>query len=120
MHKKFNLFRDERGMRVVEVVAALAIVSLVLVSLGEGYNLAELSRRQSALQQNVAAVAEELLAQDGESVLDGAEQIVETASGKLQCTWQSAPAPTAGLEEVTLVITDEATGKQWVFMTVRR
>ena len=120
MHRKFDLFRDERGMRVVDVVAALAIVSLVLVSLMEVYNLVELSRRQSALQQTVAAVAEELLAQDGKPVLDGTEQIVETAAGQLQCTCTSVPAPTAGLEEVTLVITDKATGKQWVFMTVRR
>ena len=107
-------------MTVVEVAAALAIISFVLISLWEGYNLAEISRRQSALSQNVAAKAQELLAQDGEVIVDGAEQIIETASGQLRCTWQMVPAPTAGLYDVTLVITDEATGQQWSFMTVRR
>ena len=118
MRRKYKLLNDNRGMSTVEVVAALAIVSLVLVSLWEGYNLAELSRRQSELHQAVAQTAETLLAQIERGAADG-EEMVETSAGRLRCTWQLTPAPTDGLQEVLLVITEEATGKAWRFATVR-
>ena len=58
MRGKFDLQHDERGMTVVELVAALALVSLVMLSLWEGYNLPERSRRQSEIQQTEATLAE--------------------------------------------------------------
>ena len=107
-------------MTVVEVVAALALVSLVMISLWEGYNLAERSRRQSELQQTVAALAEELLTVEGRTAVDGAEQVYEADGCTLKYVWQISTASDHGTEDVILVITEEATGKQWRFATVRR
>lgn len=107
-------------MTVVEVVVSLALVSLVMISLWEGYNLAERSRRQSELQQIVAAVAEELLAFEGQMAQNDDEQVIDTDAGRLHCSWQVEAAPTAGVQEICLVITAEATGKQWCFVTERR
>ncbi len=120
MRGKFDLQHDERGMTVVEVVAALALVSLVMLSLWEGYNLAERSRRQSEIQQTVATLADELLQAEGGMAANGAEQVRETACGAFKCTWQISAASDHGTEDVILVITEEATGKQWRFATVRR
>ena len=117
MRRKFNVCRDERGMTVVEVVAALAIVSLVLVSLWEGYNLAELSRRKALMQQCVAQVAEELLGQAAKAA-DGRSGSVETQAGTLQYTWQVLASPLEGLNDMALTITDETVKQKWYFVTV--
>lgn len=104
----------------VEVVVSLAIVSLVMVGLWEGYNLAQLSGQRSQMHQAVAATAEELLATEILTVGDGDRQQVMTEAGSLDCSWQIEADAQWPLYQVILTITDPVSGESWRFCTVKR
>lgn len=117
---KFERQWSKQGLTMVEVVVSLAIVSLVMVGLWEGYNLAQLSGQRSQMHQAVAATAEELLATEILTVGDGDRQQVMTEAGSLDCSWQIEADAQWPLYQVILTITDPVSGESWRFCTVKR
>lgn len=111
--------RFTRGTTLVEVIVALGIVSLVLVSLWEGYNLATLLDRRSALYQAAAQEADRLLSEPTLAA-DGEAFALDTEAGTLDCRWQVSAFADGPLYAVTLVMTDQSTAEEWTFFTIKK